>query len=73
MAQEEMMAPETTMPEQNDQQVSQQDMMADQMIDELEDARRQMSIEYAQFFNEMNWLKAISPNLEFKPFVKEDK
>lgn len=45
-----------------------QDVAADEMVDQMEDMRKQMSIEYAPFFKEMNWLKAISPNLEFKPF-----
>ena len=45
-----------------------QDVVADEMVDQMEDMRKQMSIEYAPFFKEMNWLKAISPNLEFKPF-----
>ena len=40
-------------------------------IDQFEDAHREASLEYAQFFNEMNWLKAISPNLSFKPFIKQ--
>lgn len=47
---------------------AEQDVAADEMVDQMEDMRKQMSIEYAPFFKEMNWLKAISPNLEFKPF-----
>jgi len=42
-----------------------------EQIDQFEDAHKEASLEYAQFFNEMNWLKAISPNLTFKPFVKQ--
>jgi hypothetical protein len=38
------------------------------MINEMESIKKQISVEYAPFFKEMNWLKAISPNLEFKPF-----
>jgi len=50
------------------QQATNEDVVADEMVDQMEDMRKQMSIEYAPFFKEMNWLKAISPNLEFKPF-----
>ena len=49
-------------------QATNEDVVADEMVDQMEDMRKQMSIEYAPFFKEMNWLKAISPNLEFKPF-----
>lgn len=50
------------------QQATNEDVVADEMVDQMEDMRKQMSVEYAPFFKEMNWLKAISPNLEFKPF-----
>ncbi len=50
------------------QQAANEDVVVDEMVDQMEDMRKQMSIEYAPFFKEMNWLKAISPNLEFKPF-----
>jgi len=50
------------------QQSAGNDVSTDEMVDQMEDMRKQMSVEYAPFFKEMNWLKAISPNLEFKPF-----
>jgi hypothetical protein len=40
----------------------------DEMEARVDAVKKQASQEYAQYFNEMNWLKAISPNLEFKPF-----
>ncbi len=50
------------------QQAANEDVVVDEMVDQIENMRKQMSVEYAPFFKEMNWLKAISPNLEFKPF-----
>ncbi len=53
--------------EQNKQQEDFNDMEA-----QIEQVRKEVSAEYAPYFNEMNWLKAISPNLEFKPFNKQE-
>jgi hypothetical protein len=50
------------------EQATNEDVIADEMINEMESIKKQISVEYAPFFKEMNWLKAISPNLEFKPF-----
>ena len=44
----------------------------DDMEAQIEQVRKEVSAEYAPYFNEMNWLKAISPNLEFKPFNKQE-
>jgi hypothetical protein len=49
------------------EQPQQEDAFIQQM-DELDSLKREMSKEYAPYFKELNWLKAISPNLEFKPF-----
>ena len=43
-----------------------------QQMDELDSLKREMSKEYAPYFKELNWLKAISPNLEFKPFGNQE-
>jgi hypothetical protein len=53
---------------QTSEQATNEDVIADEMINEMESMKKQISVEYAPFFKEMNWLKAISPNLEFKPF-----
>lgn len=50
------------------EQATNEDVIADEMINQMESMKKQISVEYAPFFKEMNWLKAISPNLEFKPF-----
>jgi hypothetical protein len=46
----------------------QQENVLIQQMDELDSLKKEMSKEYAPYFKELNWLKAISPNLEFKPF-----
>ena len=50
----------------------QQQPNEDDMEAQIEQVRKEVSAEYAPYFNEMNWLKAISPNLEFKPFNKQE-
>jgi hypothetical protein len=40
----------------------------EELSDHVDAVKKQASQEYAPYFKEMNWLKAISPNLEFKPF-----
>jgi len=44
----------------------------DVFIQQIDSLKREMSKEYAPYFKELNWLKAISPNLEFKPFGNQE-
>ena len=54
-----------------DREQNKQQQDFDEMEAQVDAIRKEVSAEYAPFFNEMNWLKAISPNLEFKPFNKQ--
>jgi len=54
------------------QQPQQEEDVLIQQMDELDSLKREMSKEYAPYFKELNWLKAISPNLEFKPFGNQE-
>jgi len=51
-----------------DREQNKQQQDFDEMEAQVDAIKKQASQEYAPYFKEMNWLKAISPNLEFKPF-----